>query len=619
MIADIGTKRCTSLDMIKPGSLWTNGHKWMRGPISEFPSMSAKDISLSQAELQEARKETPSNLDAPHHSSHFTTSIVPEEVNDRYAFSSYIIDPNKHRFDSVVRILAIVIKFIDNLKFYIARPGIYKSSIRSLKSKPSSALIISEKFTQEAERYFFQRGTHEVKQFAKPSKYINISKEKDGILHYSGRILPSDSVTIVGKATQAMIDLTSTTFCVPMLDRYSPISYALVNEVHWNHVTASHRGVETTWRYLLQRAFIIEGRNLVKIIRSTCERCRYLTKRTIEITMTPVSPYNLMIAPAFYVTQVDLCGPFQSYSYHNKRATVKVWYAVFCCATTTMTNIKVMEDYSTSAFLQSFTRFSCEVGYPNKMIADEGSQLVKECGSMQFDLKDLHWKLHTQVNVEFETCPVGGHNMNGRVERKIKEIKASITKSTTNLRLSIMQWEIFAARTANCINDLPLATRDIKGDFEASDLITPNRLRLGRNNDRSPTGRFLIQNNPEKIINQNQQVFDAWFELWLTCHVPSLMPRPKWFKSDIDVAVGGVELFTKHESALSSTYQFGIIDSVELRRDGKIRKVHVRYQNANEQCNRVTFRSTRSLVIIHRISETNIMQDLYEAERKSRI
>ena len=323
MIADMGTKRCTSLDMIKPGSLWTNGHKWMRGPISEFPSMSANDISLSQAELQEARKETP-NLDAPSHSSHFTTSIVPEEVHDRYAFSSYIIDPNKHRFNSVVRILAIVIKFINNLKIYIARPGTYKISICSLKSKRSSALIILENFIKAPERYFFQRGTHEVKQFVKPSKYINISREKDGILYYSGRILPSESVTIVGKATQAMIDLTSTTFCVPIIDRYSPISYALVNEVHWNHVTASHKGVETTWRYLLQREFIIEGRNLVKIIRSTCERCRYLTNRTIEITMAPVSPSNLMIAPAFYVTQIDLCGPFQSYSYHNKRATVKI-------------------------------------------------------------------------------------------------------------------------------------------------------------------------------------------------------------------------------------------------------------------------------------------------------
>ena len=79
------------------------------------------------------------------------------------------------------------------------------------------------------------------------------------------------------------------------------------------------------------------------------------------------------------------------------------------------------------------------------------------------------------------------------------------------------------------------------------------------------------------------------------------MPRPKWFKSDIDIAVGDVVLFTKHESALSSTYQFGIVDSVELGRDGKIRNVYVRYRNRSEQCNRVTFRSTRSLVIIHRV------------------
>ena len=127
-----------------------------------------------------------------------------------------------------------------------------------------------------------------------------------------------------------------------------------------------------------------------------------------------------------------------------------------------------MEDYSTSAFLQSFTRFSCEVGYPKRMISDEGSQLVKGCGTMKLDVKDIQWRLFTDVHVEFETCPVGGHNMNGRVERKIKEIKSSILKATSNLRLSIMQWETFAARTANCINNLPLAVRDIKGDFEAS-------------------------------------------------------------------------------------------------------------------------------------------------------
>ena len=181
-----------------------------------------------------------------------------------------------------------------------------------LKSKPSSALSISENILKESEDYFFKKGSQEVKQFVQHSKYVNISTERGKILFYNGRILPTDSVTIVGKATQAMSDLTSQMFCVPILERYSPISYAIINEIHWNHPTVSHSGVETTWRYLLQRTYIIEGRKLVKAIRSTCERYRYLTKITLEVIMGPVSPHNLIIAPAFYVTQVDLCGPFQS-------------------------------------------------------------------------------------------------------------------------------------------------------------------------------------------------------------------------------------------------------------------------------------------------------------------
>ena len=84
--------------------------------------------------------------------------------------------------------------------------------------------------------------------------------------------------------------------------------------------------------------------------------------------MGPASVYKLKIAPAFYITQVDLTGPFKAYSKHNKRTTLKIWLVVFCCATTTTINIKVMEDYSTTAFIQAFTRFSCEVGYPQKAL-----------------------------------------------------------------------------------------------------------------------------------------------------------------------------------------------------------------------------------------------------------
>ena len=39
--------------------------------------------------------------------------------------------------------------------------------------------------------------------------------------------------------------------------------------------------------------------------------------------MGPVSKVNLTLALAFYILQVDLFGPFQSYSVHNKRATAR--------------------------------------------------------------------------------------------------------------------------------------------------------------------------------------------------------------------------------------------------------------------------------------------------------
>ena len=111
--------------------------------------------------------------------------------------------------------------------------------------------------------------------------------------------------------------------------------------------------------------------------------------------MGPVSEYNLKIAPASYITQVHLTGPFKAYSKHNK-----IWLVVFCCATTTTINIKVMEDYNTTAFIQAFTRFSCKVGYPKKLIPDEESQLIKGDTSMKLDIRDIKCRLTQNVKTD---------------------------------------------------------------------------------------------------------------------------------------------------------------------------------------------------------------------------
>ena len=647
MIADIGTRPCQSIDVIMPNSIWINGFAWMLLDESEFPMMTAEEVTIDiqrkkmsgeqqndhhdviTPEIRDAAQETlPLDVHFQHNVEENVSSkpddTEPNEMSrearkifSRYKFSKYIIDPNRRQFTEVVRSLACVMIYVSKLRSRArmkpeSRPDLAKDSISIQECK---SFIIPEDQINKAINYFFKKATTEVKHFVNVSQYKDLSIEKDGVLYYTGRILPTDNITVIGKATKVMKDLKATSFSVPIVDRYSPVAISICNEIHWNHDSAQHTGPDTVWRYVLKTIFIIEGRPLVEKIGKLCERCKYLNKKLLAVAMGAVSGYNLMIAPAFYVSQVDLAGPFNAYSAHNKRSTIKIWLSVWCCATTSTTIIKVLENYSTSAFLNAFIRFACDSGYPNTLLVDAGSQIVKGCESMQIKYWDLKFKLHKSKSINFEICPVGGHNFNGKVERKIQEVKKSLLKVCCNEKLSIIQWETVSSSIANSINNMPLALGSLsKSNLEGMDLITPNRLRLGRNNERSPVGEVVFIDN-EKMLQENKSIFEAWFEVWLLTHVPKLMRQPKWFRDGKNLKVGDVVLILKHESSMDSNYQFGIVESVYTGRDGKVRKVKIRYRNHTENVDRTTERASRSLVVIRRADEMNIMDDLGEISR----
>ena len=60
---------------------------------------------------------------------------------------------------------------------------------------------------------------------------------------------------------------------------------------------------------------------------------------------------------------------------------------------------------------------------------DEGSELVKGCESMKLTYTDIEHKLHKDSMVDFDTCSVGGHNYNGKVKRRIHQVKESFEKN----------------------------------------------------------------------------------------------------------------------------------------------------------------------------------------------
>ena len=73
------------------------------------------------------------------------------------------------------------------------------------------------------------------------------------------------------------------------------------------------------------------------------------------------------------------------------------------------------------------------------MVIDEGNQLIKACDNMTISFTEIKGKLHPDMMVDFATCPVGGHNYNGKVECRIKHVKESLEKTISNQQLSVLQ------------------------------------------------------------------------------------------------------------------------------------------------------------------------------------
>ena len=539
---------------------------WMRGSPANFPFSSVDDIKLSAKEKSETAKEKVVDVDDA--STFCAVTYVPKEVEDRYRFSQYLISPNRFKFRTVLRILSFVLLFIQML--VKSKPSI-RSKLKCLdvESEESDQYVVfpfnatiahrnistavikaPRNLLTAAKEYFFRKAALEIQKFVDPNRYKNISVWKNRIMYFTGRILRTQKIDGDFGYADAMLDLSESTFCVPITDSHSPVAYAIMSDTHWNDPDVSHKGVETTLRYAQKSAYILGGRDLAKRIKKACAKCRILHLKGVEVAMGPVADENLKIAPAFYMSQVDICGPFSAYSPANKRATLKIWFVVFVCTVTSAVDCRVMENYDTESFVLAFSRFSCRFGYPKVLMPDAGSQLVRGCKDMVISFSDIAMKLSTEFGVDFKPCPVGAHFVHGKVERKIQQIKESLARTLTHERISILQWETLAQQIANSINNLPVGLGNKTDSLEHLDVLTPNRLLLGRNNCQNPTSPLELSGDLKKVVKSNAKIFESWFKEWLISFVPTLVQQPKWFDTDRSVTVGDVVIFKKSEKEL---------------------------------------------------------------------
>ena len=61
--------------------------------------------------------------------------------------------------------------------------------------------------------------------------------------------------------------------------------------------------------------------------------------------------------------------------------------------------------------------------FPKIFMIDQDSAILKGLREVQVYLQYLQHQIYTENGIIFTTCPVGGHNVHGHVERVIKSIQ----------------------------------------------------------------------------------------------------------------------------------------------------------------------------------------------------
>ena len=164
------------------------------------------------------------------------------------------------------------------------------------------------------------------------------------------------------------------------------------------------------------------------------------------------------LAPAFYNSQADIAYGLKAKPHINATSTIKIYALVIVCSLTTAVDILVIESLRTQEVVAAIMRHSSRYGLPSSIRVDNGSNLVS-LQSAQFQTQDLDLSLSRQAGIRIDVSAAKAHESNGRVERKIRDIRKNLsTLMLESIRpITPLQWQTALSLIAAQLNNIPLA------------------------------------------------------------------------------------------------------------------------------------------------------------------
>ena len=382
-----------------------------------------------------------------------------------------------------------------------------------------------------------------------------------GIFFFSGRLDEYAALQQRDLDVEIFFDHEEFTGMIPVVRATSPLFFSYLMNIHLK--LAPHAGVEYTTKQLLKKMYPLDRyRHIITNIRKDCTFCRKMFKKTCDLQMAKHSYARLMIAPVFYNVMMDIAYGFTARPYPHARKTYKVYALIFVCILTSATNILVLEAIETQHVVNAIERHSARYGVPAQVFVDSGTQLVA-LKHAKFSIRDLDAQVHDAVGLRVSVSTPKAHEERGRVERKIRSVREMLEKTGVNIThpMTSIEWETRFAAIANSLDSIPMAKGKPTTARDFSDeILTPNRLKLGRNNMRTLHINTRLQDPglPSDLLQQNRKVMEVFYRVMMD-RVHQLVLKPdKWNHNEKrPPKIDDIVIFLMKESNTEKDWKLG--------------------------------------------------------------
>ncbi|XP_069103102.1 uncharacterized protein [Argopecten irradians] len=348
-----------------------------------------------------------------------------------------------------------------------------------------------------------------------------------------------------------------------------------------------HNAVQHQGRHLTEGAiraagfWITGGKRLDSFVIHHCVKCRKLRGKHSQQKMADLPVDRITPSPPFTFVGVDVFGPWTIVTRRTRggSASSKRWAVLFTCLSSRAVHIELLEEMSSSSFINSVRRFYAIRGKVAEFHSDSGTNFVgaiSDLDTTAIFIKDPNIKEFLgESGTIWKFNPPHASHFGGSWERMIgvarRILDSMFLNNNRNLTHEVLS--TFMAEVTAIINARPLIP--VSTDVDKPLILSPATLLTQKTESRIESFEYFNQKDMLRSQWKHVQVLaEQFWSRWRKEFLPVLQARRKWNHESRNLEEGDVVLM-KDEQTAHNDWPLGVITRTFPSEDGIVRKVEI--------------------------------------------